>query len=165
MPAGKKSAMLRKAVIALCIFLAPAPAHAISRYLSTSMTCQRVHALILQQGAVILQHKSTRTGNLLYDRYVVDPRFCSGGETTDWVSVPTKDTKSCPSAGVNRLSSGTTPGDGLRPHVRKLSSGRLRLVCGHLVAHAIRRSLISCSAQSNCPVSLETNWRDINRNR
>ena len=88
--------MLRKAAITLCVVLLPASAQAISRYVSTSMTCQKIHAVIIQQGAVILQHKSARTGNLLYDRYVVDPRFCSGGETTDWVSVPTKDTRSCP---------------------------------------------------------------------
>jgi hypothetical protein len=88
--------MLWKVIITLCMVLLPASAHAINRYVSTSMTCQKVHAIIIQQGAVILQHKSPRTGNLLYDRYVLDPRFCSGGETTDWVSVPTKDSKSCP---------------------------------------------------------------------
>ena len=92
---GRKSRMLIKATIALCIVLVPASAHAISRYVSTSMTCQKVQATIRQQGAVILQHKSARTGNLLYDRYVLDSRFCYGGETTDWASVPTKDKKSC----------------------------------------------------------------------
>ena len=87
--------MLKKATIAFCAILVPASAHAISRYVSTSMTCQKVQATISQQGAVILQYKSARTGNLLYDRYVQDRRFCAGGETTDWASVPTKDKKSC----------------------------------------------------------------------
>ncbi len=95
--------MLRKAIITLCMVLVPAYAHAINRYVSTSMTCQKVHSLILQQGAVILQHRSARTGNLLYDRYVVDVRFCSGGEITDWVSVPTKDTRSCPVSRCKQL--------------------------------------------------------------
>ena len=87
--------MLRTTTIALCLVLLPASAQAISRYASTSMTCQKVQAMISQQGAVILQYKSARTGALLYDRYVRDRRFCSGGETTDWASVPTKDQKSC----------------------------------------------------------------------
>ena len=82
--------------LTICVALLPASAHAIGRYVSTSMTCAKVQATISQQGAVILQHKSARTGNLLYDRYVKDRRYCSGGETTDWASVPTKDQKSCP---------------------------------------------------------------------
>jgi hypothetical protein len=90
-----QEAMLRTFTLSLCIVLLPVSAHAISRYVSTSMTCAKVQATISQQGAVILQHKSARTGNLLYDRYVSDRRFCAGGETTDWASVPTKDQKSC----------------------------------------------------------------------
>jgi hypothetical protein len=87
--------MLKTFAVTLCIVLLPASAHAISRYVSTSMTCTKVQATISQQGAVILQHRSARTGNLLYDRYVKDRRFCAGGETIDWASVPTKDQKSC----------------------------------------------------------------------
>lgn len=87
--------MSKTLTIALCIVFLPASAQAISRYVSTSMTCDKVQATISQQGAVILQYKSARTGNLLYDRYVKDRRFCAGGETTDWASVPTKDRKSC----------------------------------------------------------------------
>jgi hypothetical protein len=87
--------MLKTFAVTLCIVLLPASAHAISRYVSTSMTCTKVQATISQQGAVILQHRSARTGNLLYDRYVKGRRFCAGGETIDWASVPTKDRRSC----------------------------------------------------------------------
>ena len=87
--------MLRVATITLCIVLLPASAHAISRYISTSMTCQKVQATISEQGTVILQHKSARTGVLLYDRYASDGRFCSGREATVYASVPTRDQKSC----------------------------------------------------------------------
>ena len=87
--------MSRKATIALFIVLLPASAHAISRYVSTSMSCQNIQAIISQQGTVILQHKSPRTGVLLYDRYASDGRFCSGREATVYASVPTKDQKSC----------------------------------------------------------------------
>ena len=85
-----------KKLAAVCVLaLVAGEAHAISRYVSTSMTCAQVQAKIDQQGAVILQHRSPRTGNLLYDRYVRNRQFCQPGETTDWASVPTKDKKNC----------------------------------------------------------------------
>lgn len=86
---------MRTLMVAAALFFCAGEANAISRYVSTSMTCAKVKETVTQQGAVILQHKSPRTGVLLYDRYVKDRRFCAGGETTEWASVPTKDQKSC----------------------------------------------------------------------
>lgn len=86
-----------KTPAAVCaLLLVAGEAHAISRYVSTSMTCAQVTAKIDQQGAAILQHRSPRTGNLLYDRYVRNRLFCQPSETTDWASVPTKDNAHCP---------------------------------------------------------------------
>ena len=81
---------------AAVLVLVAGDAHAISRYVSTSMTCAQVKAKLEEQGAAILQHRSPRTGNLLYDRYVRNRQFCQGNETTDWASVPTSDSSHCP---------------------------------------------------------------------
>jgi hypothetical protein len=84
---------------AACFSLLAAEAHAINRYTSTSMTCSKVKAIISQQGAAIMQHRSPRTGITLYDRYVKNRLFCQGGETTERTYIPTSDLQACP---VNR---------------------------------------------------------------
>ena len=80
---------------AILLLLPATEASAISRYMSTSMTCAEVQARIGHEGAVILQHRSPRTGIVLYDRYVKNRLFCPAGQTTEWKSVPTSDRPSC----------------------------------------------------------------------
>jgi hypothetical protein len=86
---------MKTVAAALLLSLLASNAQAIERYMSTSMTCAAVKAAINQQGAVILQHRSKRTGVLLYDRYVKNRLFCPGGQTTEFASVPTTDRPSC----------------------------------------------------------------------
>ncbi len=70
-------------------------AEAISRYNSTSMSCGRIQATVRNEGAVILRWQG-RSGALRYGRFVVDGRFCSGGEWAEITYVPSADRKSCP---------------------------------------------------------------------
>jgi hypothetical protein len=81
--------------VAILLLLPATDAGAISRYMSTSMTCAAVQAKVAQEGAVILRHRSARTGILLYDRYVKNRLFCPVGQTTEWKSVPTTDRPAC----------------------------------------------------------------------
>ncbi len=70
-------------------------AHAINRYTSTSMTCSKIKATISREGAAIMQYRSPR-GLPLYDRYVKNRQFSSGGQTTGRAYIP-----SCRSAGLS----------------------------------------------------------------
>ncbi|MEW9805406.1 hypothetical protein ABUE31_05345 [Mesorhizobium sp. ZMM04-5] len=78
------------------LLLAAGDAQAISRYMSTTLTCSKVKAILGREGAAILQHRSPRTGVVLYDRYVKSRAFCPSNQTTDRTYVPTSDLKSCP---------------------------------------------------------------------
>ena len=70
-------------------------AQAISRYNSTSMTCDRIKATVRAEGAVILRWKS-KSGIQRYGRFVADGRFCSWSERAETSYVPAKDRRSCP---------------------------------------------------------------------
>lgn len=91
--------MTKFLLIALAATTLAAPAHAISRYNSQSMTCDAVRSVVHREGAVILRYRSARNPSLpLYDRYVANGRYCSVGEVAvrDWV--PTSDARRCPVA-------------------------------------------------------------------
>lgn len=89
--------MKRLMALVIAALVLPAEAHAISRYNSTSMSCDRIRATIGREGAVILRYKSTRNPSLqLYNRYVANWRMCDTGETTELAYVPSADRKSCP---------------------------------------------------------------------
>ncbi|MBL8584099.1 MAG: hypothetical protein JNL61_17970 [Rhizobiaceae bacterium] len=89
--------MARLLALVLAVLILPAEAHAISRYNSTTMSCDRIRATIANEGAVILRYKSTRNPSLqLYGRYVANWRMCDSGETTEFAYVPSADRKSCP---------------------------------------------------------------------
>jgi hypothetical protein len=76
-------------MLGLCLMLLSANAYAISRYTSTSMSCDQVQAAIAQDGAALMQHQSTRVPGLsLYDRYVSDRRFCPSHQVTETTYVP-----------------------------------------------------------------------------
>lgn len=88
--------MIRAMLAALFVVFA-ADAHAISRYTSTSMSCERVKATIRQEGAAIMRYTSTRNPSLqLYGRFVSNGRYCSWGEAAMSTSIPASDTRSCP---------------------------------------------------------------------
>ena len=88
---------MKSLLLALCLSFVAAEAQAISRYNSTSMSCDEVRARVRGEGAVILRYRSTRNPSLpLYGRYVSDRRFCSHDEVTETKFVPAADTRSCP---------------------------------------------------------------------
>lgn len=70
-------------------------AHAISRYNSTSMSCDRIRATVRSEGAVILRWRGN-SGVQRYGRFVADGRFCESSTRAEISYVPSKDRKSCP---------------------------------------------------------------------
>ena len=88
---------MMKFLLAMAVLLVSMPAHAITRYNSTSMTCQEVKATIRRDGAAIMRYRSARNPSLqLYGRYVSDDRFCKQEERAETVFIPSADRKSCP---------------------------------------------------------------------
>ena len=87
---------MRTLLLASCIILVAAPANAISRYNSTSMSCAKVQSIIKSQGAVIMRYPSKfNPGNILYDRYVSDARFCEAGKEPRLTTIPSADKAKC----------------------------------------------------------------------
>ena len=87
---------MRPVLLACALVIFTADAQAISRYTSTSMSCDKVQATLSREGAAIMRYTSTRVAGMpLYGRYVSDRRFCKSDETTSRVSIPAADTKSC----------------------------------------------------------------------
>lgn len=85
------------ATACLSILLLSVPAHAISRYNLTGMTCEGARQTIRSEGAVILRYPSKNVaGMTLYDRYVRNSRHCDPGEYAEWNYVPTKNNPRCP---------------------------------------------------------------------
>lgn len=82
-------------IISLGVALPSTHVAAIQKYRSTSMSCSSIHALILNQNAVILGWTSPRTGNPLYDRYVRNEHYCLVNQTTRPTYIPASDTKNC----------------------------------------------------------------------
>src|SRR5690349_6476699 len=89
--------MKRIFLATVLLLMVTAQASAIKRYQTTSMTCQAIKAAIKNDGAAILRYQSERNPNLpLYGRYVKSRQYCQAEETTEFRSVPSKDTSSCP---------------------------------------------------------------------
>ncbi|MDN5928806.1 MAG: hypothetical protein L0I29_17195 [Hyphomicrobiales bacterium] len=87
---------MKRLFVASLLVLAAFPAHAISRYNSTGMSCAQAHEHILREGAVILRYRSARHPDLpLYDRYVSSDRMCDIGHGTVIDTVPTRDNPRC----------------------------------------------------------------------
>lgn len=84
-------------LIALPVMLVATSVNAIPKYTSTRISCERVQATIRQHGAVILTYPSLRQrGQMLYDTYVANRRFCRPGEIVARVTVPSADRPYCP---------------------------------------------------------------------
>lgn len=87
---------MKKLSLLLLLCLLPAEAGAISRYVSTSLSCERVRGIIRTEGAVILRWQSRRVSGLpRFDRFVADDRFCRSDEYADLTVVPTADNEQC----------------------------------------------------------------------
>ena len=81
----------------LALYAGVGPAGAIAKLTSTRMSCQAIQAAVVQAGAAIVGHQSTRVPGLpIYDRYVRNRLFCSGEEVTETKFVPALDTPYCP---------------------------------------------------------------------
>ena len=88
---------MKRVILALAMIACTADAHAISRYNSTSMSCERIQATIQREGAAIMRYRSARNPSLpLYGRYVADRRYCTSEEIIEYVSIPASDTSRCP---------------------------------------------------------------------
>ncbi len=89
--------MKRTVLLALGLSLLSIQAHAISRYNSTSMSCDQVKARLANEGAAILRWRSKSNPNLpLYGRFVANGGYCESGTRAARSYVPTTDRKSCP---------------------------------------------------------------------
>ena len=87
---------MRRMSLALSLMMLATDAWAISRYDIGKMSCQQVQSIVQREGAAILRYRSKRNPSLtLYDRYVRDTRFCSGGEYAMSSTVPVAGGKSC----------------------------------------------------------------------
>ena len=86
---------MKAVLVALGLLVVSAEAHAISRYTSTSMTCNEIKARIRDEGAVLLNWRS-QSGIPRYNRFVYSNQFCSAGERAEITYVPSADRQSCP---------------------------------------------------------------------
>lgn len=86
---------MKAVLIALSLLLVSFEAQAISRYNSTSMSCERIRATVRAEGAVILRW-SGRSGVPRYGRFVAHTGFCESGTRAETSYVPSSDRRSCP---------------------------------------------------------------------
>lgn len=85
------------AIMTIATMTLAEPALAISRYNSTTLTCDQVRQRVINERAVILRYPSTRVkGMTLYDRYVTRSAMCDPHEYAERAYVPARDTDRCP---------------------------------------------------------------------
>ena len=82
-------------LMAMGLLLVSFEAQAISRYNSTSMSCDRIRATVRSEGAVILRWQG-RSGAPRYGRFVAHGGFCESGTRAETSYVPSSDRRSCP---------------------------------------------------------------------
>lgn len=95
-------------VLLVPALLVPAEASAIQRYTSTSMTCDRIQA-VLKSGPAILQYPSSGGAGMSYDRYFGAGNICPPYQSLMPAKVPSADLKSCR---VYRCGQRSNPGGG-----------------------------------------------------
>lgn len=83
-------------VLILALASLTVSAEAIQRYNIGSMSCSQVHAVLQQERAAILRHRSPRSGLVLYDRYVENGNYCPSYNVAVTDYLPTADNPSCP---------------------------------------------------------------------
>ena len=82
-------------IVALAVVLSSSNVGAISKYRSTSKTCDEIKSIILNEGAAIFYRTSKRTGNPLYKRYVRNQFYCNVNQTTTTDFIPAANTANC----------------------------------------------------------------------
>ena len=83
-------------VLLAALLLSATAANAISRHISTSLTCDRVQAIIRAEGAAIMRYQSRRNPGLtLYDRHVSNGAYCDTEKYPIATTIPTADTERC----------------------------------------------------------------------
>ncbi|WP_419912635.1 hypothetical protein [Hoeflea sp.] len=88
--------MVRTILLSACLLIVSLPAHALSRYSTPTLTCERIQQILKTENAAILRYPSPRISDLtLYDIYVSETRFCSAGERGVTAYVPASDTRQC----------------------------------------------------------------------
>ncbi|HHZ08306.1 MAG TPA: hypothetical protein GX405_05955 [Rhizobiales bacterium] len=88
--------MLKTALAVVATLAVTGSAHAVNRYDSRTVTCDKARSLVATQGAVIFRYPSARKPDLiLYNRFVQHAGHCAIGEVTAPQSIPTKDANSC----------------------------------------------------------------------
>ncbi|MDA4846837.1 hypothetical protein [Hoeflea poritis] len=88
--------MTKKIILSLCLLIVSLPAHAISRYSTPTLTCDRIQQILRAENSAILRYPSPRISDLtLYDVYVSEGRFCAAGERGVTAYVPASDTRQC----------------------------------------------------------------------
>jgi hypothetical protein len=88
---------MKKLLLAAAVLLVSLPANAISRYNSTTMSCDEVKGTIRQDGEAIMRYNSPRNPSLQLDgRYVRNDLFCRQSERAETVFIPSADRRSCP---------------------------------------------------------------------
>jgi len=75
--------------------LLPETAHAVSRYVSTSMTCAEIQATIRSEREAILAWRDAKSNLQKYGLYIANRSVCTPGYGTDRVYVPASDKKQC----------------------------------------------------------------------
>jgi hypothetical protein len=88
--------MTKRLLLIICLFAISVPAHAISRYNTPSLNCDRIQTILKTENAAILRFPSPRIADLtLYDVYVSHERYCDYGEFGKTAYVPARDTRQC----------------------------------------------------------------------
>lgn len=87
---------MKRLTLCLCLVAISLPAHALNRYATPTLTCERIQTILKEENAAILRYPSPRIADLtLYDIYVSNGRFCSSGEYGATAYVPARDTRQC----------------------------------------------------------------------
>ena len=81
---------MKAVLIALGLVLMSFQAQAISRYESTSMSCEGIKATLRSEGAAILRWRGN-SGAPLYGRFVAHGGFCEAGTRARTSYVPSSD--------------------------------------------------------------------------
>lgn len=85
---------MKTVLIAMGLLLVSVEAQAISRYNSTSMSCERIKATLRAEGAAILRWRGN-SGVQRYGRFVAHGGFCESGTRAETSYVPAADRR-CP---------------------------------------------------------------------
>jgi len=87
--------MLKLGIAVLALAVSASAAHAISRYDTPRLSCERIQSILKSEGTVILRYPSPRGAGTLYDTYVANGSRCTSGGYGRLATVPAVDTKSC----------------------------------------------------------------------